>query len=79
MRQIKYSFWDKLKEKGPILALAPMAGVTDTAFRQICKKYGADLVYTEMISVEGLQYAPDKILTRADFAKIEKPISVRTE
>jgi len=71
------NFWDKLQEKGPILALAPMAGVTDTAFRQMCKKFGADLVYSEMVSVEGLQHAPDKILTRADFEEMERPIIVQ--
>ena len=34
--------------------LAPMAGFTDVAFRRICRRYGAGLVYTELVSVEGL-------------------------
>jgi len=38
----------------PILALAPMVGVSDLAYRALCKKYGADLVYTEMISSDAL-------------------------
>ena len=38
-----------------IYALAPMAGVTDFAFRKICADYGADMVVTEMISVKALE------------------------
>lgn len=38
-----------------IFALAPMAGVTDFAFRKICADYGADLVVSEMISVKALE------------------------
>lgn len=34
------------------LALGPMAGVTDMPFRMICKEFGADLLYTEMISAK---------------------------
>lgn len=49
------NIWSKLYKKGkPILALAPMAGWTDPAFRLICLKNGADIVYTEMISVEAI-------------------------
>ena len=38
-----------------IFALAPMAGVTDFAFRKICADFGADMVVTEMISVKALE------------------------
>jgi len=71
------TFWDDLKEKGPIVALAPMAGVTDAAFRQMCKEFGADLVYSEMVSTEGLQYASDKTLEKAFFEEKERPIIVQ--
>lgn len=40
--------------------LAPMAGITDNAFRSICRKYGADMTYTEMISAKGLYYKDRK-------------------
>lgn len=51
------NFWRELKSrKGPILALAPMAGFTDSVFRQICKKYGADILYSEMASATALFY-----------------------
>ncbi len=36
------------------LALSPMAGVTDDPFRRLCKRYGADVIFTEMVSVEAL-------------------------
>ncbi len=51
------NFWIKLKKTGrPILALAPLAGFTDSAFRQLCRKYGADILYSEMASATALYY-----------------------
>ncbi len=44
----------KIKFKNFIYALAPMAGVTDFAFRKICADFGADMVVTEMISLKAL-------------------------
>lgn len=56
------NFWLKLKEKGrPILALAPLAGFTDSAFRQVCKSYGADVLYSEMASATALFYQQKNI------------------
>lgn len=46
----------KFKFKKFIYALAPMAGVTDFAFREICCQFGADMVVTEMISAKALEY-----------------------
>lgn len=66
------NFWTKLNK--PILALAPMAGVTDLAFRQICKKYGADVVYSEMISVDGLHYNSAKTVKMLANVKKEQPV-----
>lgn len=66
------NFWSKLKK--PILALAPMAGVTDSAFRHICKDLGADVVYTEMISADALHHGSKKTLEMLKFNKKEKPI-----
>jgi len=51
------NFWCLLKKSGrPILALAPLAGFTDSAFRQICRQYGADVLYSEMASATALFY-----------------------
>ena len=54
-----------------------MAGITDSAFRQICRKYGADVVYTEMISADGLYYNSKKTLEMLKFAKNEKPVVIQ--
>ena len=40
----------------PIVALAPMAGFTDSIFRVLCLRQGADLLYSEMISAKGIRY-----------------------
>jgi nifR3 family TIM-barrel protein len=69
------SFWHKMKT--PILALAPMAGITDSAFRQICRKYGADVVYSEMASVSALFYKPEKTLELLKFNSKERPYVVQ--
>jgi len=72
------NFWIKLKKrKQPILALAPMAGITDTAFRQLCKMYGADVVYTEMISADALYYDSKKTLMMLKFKKTEQPVVIQ--
>ena len=42
------------------LALAPMAGVTDSAFRQLCRELGAGLTYTELVSAKALCYQDQK-------------------
>jgi len=71
------NFWIKLKKKKTILALAPMAGITDSAFRQICRKYGADVVYTEMVSADGLYYDSKKTLEFLKFDKSEHPAIIQ--
>lgn len=72
------NFWLKLKKKKQaILALAPMAGITDSAFRQMCKKYGADVVYTEMVSADGLHYDSKKTLEFLRFDKAERPVVIQ--
>jgi tRNA-dihydrouridine synthase B len=68
-------FWQKLKK--PILALAPMAGITDSAFREICRKYGADVTYSEMASVSALYYKPKKTLELIRFNETERPYVIQ--
>ena len=69
------NFWLKLNK--PIYALAPMAGITDSAFRQICKNFSADVVYSEMISAAGLVYNSKKTFRLMEFAKSERPYIVQ--
>lgn len=51
---MKRNFWKKLKR--PILALAPLAGFTDSAYRQLAAAYGAQVLYSEMVSATALYY-----------------------
>ena len=76
------NFWLKLKNSRrkagqAIYALAPMAGVTDSAFRQICKDFGADVVYSEMASATALVYNPAKTLAMLKFSPKERPYVVQ--
>lgn len=69
------NFWKDLK--GPIFCLAPMADVTDCAFRRIIAKYGKpDVFWTEFVSADGLAHpeARKKLLIDLKFSKNEKPI-----
>src|ERR1700712_2591279 len=54
--------------------LSPMAGVTDTAFRQICKQHGADVVFTEMASANMMLNAPAKNEAFLHYEEWERPI-----
>jgi len=68
-------FWGKLKR--PIFCLAPMADVTDCAFRKIIAKYGKpDIFWTEFVSADGLAHpiARKKLLIDLKFSKNEHPI-----
>jgi len=57
--------------------LAPMEDVTDTAFRLICKEFGANLMYTEFISSEGLIRDAFKSTRKLDFDEAERPIGIQ--
>jgi len=70
-------FWGKLNK--PIFALAPMADVTDPAFRRIIAKYGKpDVLWTEFVSADGLILAPEvgrqKLFKHLDYTEEERPI-----
>ena len=57
--------------------LAPMAGVSDKIFRQICKEYGADVLTTEFVSAEGIFRRNERTRAYLDFDDIERPIGVQ--
>lgn len=57
--------------------LAPMAGITDLAHRRICKRMGAGLVYTEMVSAKGLYYKDEKTKLLMESHEEEKPIAIQ--
>ena len=59
-------------------AVAPMAGMTDTAFRRLVKRQGGcGLVVTEMVSSEGLVRGIDRTLEYAEYTEEERPISIQ--
>jgi len=59
-------------------AIAPMAGMTDTAFRRLVKQHGGcGLVVTEMVSSEGLVRGIDRTLEYAEYTEEERPISIQ--
>jgi tRNA-dihydrouridine synthase B len=70
-----FNFWLKLNK--PILALAPMAGISDSAFRQICRQSGADVVYSEMTSADGLFHYGKKTLDLLKFDRKEQPLVIQ--
>src|SRR4026209_1517773 len=65
-------------ELSPPFALAPMAGMTDTAFRRLVKrKGGCGLVVSEMVSSEGLVRGIDRTLEYAEYTEEERPVSIQ--
>jgi len=59
-------------------AIAPMAGMTDTAFRRLVKRHGGcGLVVTEMVSAEGLVRGIDRTLEYTEYTEEERPVSIQ--
>jgi tRNA-dihydrouridine synthase B len=59
------------------LYLAPMAGVSDKIFRQLCKEYGADILTTEFVSAEGIFRRNERTREYLDFDEIERPVGAQ--
>ena len=59
------------------LLLAPMEDVSDPPFRALCKKYGADVMFTEFISSEGLIRDAVKSVQKLDIFEYERPIGIQ--
>lgn len=59
------------------LYLAPMAGVTDTIFRQLAKEYGADVMVTEFVSAEGIFRKNERTLEYLEFTEGERPLGIQ--
>lgn len=63
-------------ETGSGAFLAPMAGITDKAFRTVCRKFGAGMVYSEMVSAKGLYYKDKKTSSLMDITG-ESPCAIQ--
>lgn len=60
-----------------IVALGPMAGVTDLPFRTLCKECGADLIYTEMVSAKGIMYNNKNTEALLRIEEAERPVALQ--
>jgi tRNA-dihydrouridine synthase B len=59
------------------LYLAPMAGVSESPFRRICRRFGADVVVTEFLSAEAIRRENEATLAKLRFGEDERPIGVQ--
>ena len=60
-----------------VLILAPMAGVSEAPFRQICRTHGADVVMSEFLSSEAIRRRITATLEGAEFEECERPIGIQ--
>src|SRR5258708_39750957 len=65
--------WKNIQK--PIVALAPISGVSDIAFRSVARRWGSDITYSEFISASSLHYKPDnsKSFLLAKYIEEERP------
>ena len=59
------------------LFLAPMAGVSESPFRRLCRRFGADVVVTEFLSAEGIRRENEATISKLRFGADERPIGVQ--
>jgi nifR3 family TIM-barrel protein len=59
------------------LFLAPMAGISESPFRRLCRRFGADIVVTEFLSAEGIRRENEATLSKLRFGADERPIGVQ--
>ncbi len=59
------------------LYLAPMAGVSESPFRRLCRRWGADVVVTEFLSAEGIRRENEATISKLRFGDDERPIGVQ--
>ncbi|HEX7510324.1 MAG TPA: tRNA dihydrouridine synthase DusB [Chitinivibrionales bacterium] len=63
--------------QGEKIFLAPLAGISDTVFRTLCKQHGADVVVSEMISAEGLFHGGENTRELLAFDEAQRPIGIQ--
>ena len=61
----------------PFFVMAPMDGITSSPFRRVCRKLGADVVFSEMIAAEAVYYKSKKTLGMMKFHDAERPIIIQ--
>jgi len=68
---------ESMKRGGCPLYLAPQAGVSESPFRRLCRRFGADVVVSEFVSAEGLRRGSEKTHAYLRFDEAERPIGVQ--
>lgn len=66
------NFWENLPK--PLIYLAPMSGITNKAYRQIVKRFHADILFPEFISIYAMHHNSEKTLKMLEFDELERPI-----
>lgn len=66
----------EILKKNPIVA-APLAGISNEAYRSLCLQFGAGLVYTEMVSAEALHYRNERTFEMTKIGKEEHPLAMQ--
>ena len=59
------------------VVLAPMEDVTDPAFRLMCKRFGADMVYTEFVSADALIRSVNKTMAKLHIDEQDRPVAIQ--
>lgn len=69
------SILDELRQRP--FVLAPMAGITDCAFRTVMRELGCGVVITELVSSHGIEYASRKTLQLMEFEEVQRPVGIQ--
>lgn len=77
MNKIPSAFSFSPSDPLPLLFLAPMAGVTNSIFRRICKERGADILTTEFLSADGIMHRNARTQQYLNFVEEERPLGVQ--
>ncbi|CAN5689169.1 tRNA dihydrouridine synthase DusB [soil metagenome] len=67
----------RLRDGSTPLYLAPQAGVSESPFRRLCRRFGADVVVSEFVSAEGLRRGSERTHAYLRFEEVERPIGVQ--
>ncbi|MCD6422445.1 tRNA-dihydrouridine synthase family protein [bacterium] len=70
----KFSWRTHIGQSGKIVGLAPMESITDSPFRLVCRRFGAEVVFTEMVSADGLVRREKEVFKKLRFRRAERPI-----
>ena len=71
------NFFEMLKDGSVPLYLAPQAGVSESPFRRLCRRFGADVVVSEFVSAEGIRRHDRRTHSYLRFHDDERPIGIQ--